>query len=472
MLTGKRIVLYELNEVPRRVLEDFVQRRPATTLARLLREGQFFETVAEDQGVLSPWITWPTLHRGVSNEKHCISDFGQDLAEVNDEYPTFTSLLSAAGVRVGVFGSLHSYPLPPDPGRYAFYVPDTFANGPECFPETLSAFQEFNLSMVDTSGRNVSRSVPLGPAASFTLRAPSLGIRLSTIGRLTGQLISERLNPARVGRRRTSQIQIAFDLFRKQLELTKPDLGTFFTNHVASSMHRYWPAKFPEDYSETDLGEEWRGTYAHEIDFTMGEADRQLSQLASFVERNANYALVIASSMGQAAVDASQVIRSQLYIQEAGKFMDALGVAEGQWVKHRAMLPRYVFKIVDEKVAAFRRGLTSLTINGEPVQAVELGSGIFQIKLGQANLSDATTVVAVNGERRDLHSMGLENTPIQDETGSYAYHVPHGIFIAYDPSERRGEDRGTISTQDIAPTFLANFGVPRRGYMRPGLKVS
>jgi len=202
MISGKRVVFYELNEVPRRVLEDFTRRNPGSTLARLLGQGAFFETVAEDQGVLSPWITWPTLHRGVSNDKHCISDFGQDLAEVNGEYPSFTELLARAGVRVGVFGSLHSYPLPPGVEQYAFYVPDTFANGPECFPETLSSFQDFNLKMVDASGRNVSKSVLLGPAARFMAQAPGLGLRFDTVVRLAGQLLSERVNPARVGRRR------------------------------------------------------------------------------------------------------------------------------------------------------------------------------------------------------------------------------------------------------------------------------
>ena len=39
-----------------------------------------YETLAEDVGHLSPWITWPSLHRGVSNEQHEISDFGMDLS--------------------------------------------------------------------------------------------------------------------------------------------------------------------------------------------------------------------------------------------------------------------------------------------------------------------------------------------------------------------------------------------------------
>jgi hypothetical protein len=132
------------------------------------------------------------------------------------------------------------------------------------------------------------------------------------------------------------------------------------------------------------------------------------------------------------------------------------------------MLPRYIFRISDDAVAAFRQGLNSLTINGKPLPVVELGNNIFQIKLGHENLSDDTTTARLGGKRRGLADLGLVNTPIQDETGSYAYHVPNGILIVYDPAERRGRDSGTISTQDIAPALLANFGLARPGYMRPG----
>jgi hypothetical protein len=471
VIHDKKIIHYELNEVPRRVLDDYALSHPRSSLARMLREGFLYQTVTEDQGILSPWITWPTLHRGISNDKHCISDFGQDLAEVNAEYPSFIDLLSRAGIKVGVFGSLHTYPLPDNVQQYAFFVPDTFANGPECFPESLSTFQDFNLRMMDASGRNVSRSILLGPAARFLAKAPALGLRLETAGRLAGQLISERMNRARVGRRRTSQMQIAFDLFMRQLSTHRPNLATFFTNHVASSMHRYWPAKFPDDYSDSKLDDAWRATYAGEIDFTMREADRQIAALVSFVDRNPEYALVIVSSMGQAAVDSSTVVHHQLYITDLGRFMRALGLGEGDWAKHRAMLPRYIFRISPAQVETFKRSIATLKVNGVPVQVAELGSDVFQIKLGHENLKDEDTVVELQGRAQTPAALGLANVPIQDETGSYAYHIPNGIMLVYNPSEPKGRGAygGEISTREIAPTMLANFNVRRPGYMAPAI---
>ena len=37
---------------------------------------------------------------------------------------------------------------------------------------------------------------------------------------------------------------ILFDAFMSSLIREKPDFCTFFTNHVASSMHRFWEASF------------------------------------------------------------------------------------------------------------------------------------------------------------------------------------------------------------------------------------
>jgi hypothetical protein len=472
MQSGKSIIFYELNEVPRKVLEDFSRSNPRSNIAQLLQRSAFFETVSEDEGHLSPWITWPTLHRGVSNVKHCISDFGQDLADVNREYPSYLEILANAGVKVGLFGSLHTSPLPPNPSRYAFYVPDTFANSPECFPDELTCFQDFNLKMVDMSARNVSKAILAQSAIPLLLNAPRLGLRLKTGSKIVKQLISERINSARTNRRRTTQMQMAFDLFEKQLVTKKPQMATFFTNHVASSMHRYWPAKYPEDYISLKPDNEWIRTYSKEIDFTMAEADEQLGRLMKFVEKNRTYALLIGSSMGQAAVDGQAIVKTQLQIQEISLFMKALGVAEGSWTKRRSMIPQYIVSVSEEAGAKFRDRMQTLTINGNAVELVDLGNNVFQFSIGQVNLDDTSTHIRLDGQKCNLSELGMANVRIDDESGAYAYHIPQGILLVYDPSNPKGQDCGSISTQDIAPSILANFSVPRPAYMRPAFNLA
>jgi len=62
----------------------------------------------------------------------------------------------------------------------------------------------------------------------------------------------------------------------RQLENTQPSFSSFFTNHVASSMHRFWAANFPEDYAPEDFGyeDDWINTYRYEIDWSMQKADQ------------------------------------------------------------------------------------------------------------------------------------------------------------------------------------------------------
>jgi hypothetical protein len=91
----------------------------------------------------------------------------------------------------------------------------------------------------------------------------------------------------------------------KYLDKTRPGFATFFTNHVASSMHRYWAAVFPGDYAKFEFTEDWVNTFQHEIDFTMGKFAQFFEKLVAFVDHNPDYQLWVATSMGQAATRGS-----------------------------------------------------------------------------------------------------------------------------------------------------------------------
>ncbi len=464
MFGGKKLIVYELNEVPLKVFQWFGSRYPDSTIAHLLDQGTVVETYAADEGHLSPWVTWPTVHRGVTNALHHIYDFGQDLRGVNSAYPPIWDLIARSGHKVGVFGSLHSYPLPPNLDNYLFYVPDTFAAGTECFPQKFSAFQQFNLRMVDRSGRNVSGGVPVGTAAKFLLAAPALGLRGVTVAKLARQLTAEIGNPARVVRRRTSQAQIAFDFFMSELKRTRPDYSTFFTNHVASAMHRYWPALFPEDYKAPHWNDSWRMQWADEIPFAMREADAQLHRLRQFVSQHSEFALVILTSMGQAAQEEQERVETQLNFFDIQRFMRVLGFTGNDWQRERAMAPLYMVRVRPGLVNQFSSRSQQVTINGVPLSAVSRGEGVFRIELGQYNLQSDAIELKIDGRTVPLSEAGMVNLRIQDEAGSNAYHIPEGVLIAYSPNGR-AQIAERLSTVQIAPALLANFRVPSPDYM-------
>ena len=367
--TRRKIILYELNEVPWRILDDFVREHRQSCLARLLPQMQQYQTYANDTS-LSPWISWPSLHRGVSDEQHTISDLGQDLWEINAAYPAIWEILTRAHIPTGVFGSLHSYPLPANVSDYSFYIPDVFAAGSECFPEYLQGFQALNLEMTRSSGRNVSTKLSWQKALRLLRDAPGFGLKPNTLLEVGLQVVDERRRRWTRVRRRTYQVVLAFDIFMKQLEDSKPVFSTFFTNHVASSLHRYWAARYPHDYREFSYTPEWVTTYQNEVMWTMSKADEMLRRLVKFISRNPGYSLWIASSMGQAATEANEA-QTQVYLTNVDTFMQRLGFAAGDWEVRPAMLPRVIVALKNGKAPHLRAKAHGHPHRGQRVAAVE-----------------------------------------------------------------------------------------------------
>jgi hypothetical protein len=198
----------------------------------------------------------------------------------------------------------------------------------------------------------------------------------------------------------------------------------------------------------------------------MREADRQIGQLVDFADDHPDYALVVVTSMGQAAVDDGEVVKTQLYIEDRTRFMQCMGVESDQWSARRAMLPRYIFQIDPSVSASFRERIAGFQVNGEPVEVAEHASNVFMVKMGQMNLDESGIEVRIRDRALDWRALGLHNQVIEDATGSYAYHVPGGLLLVYDPANRRDQRvASAVPTTEIAPMVLRNFGVAVPTYM-------
>ena len=360
--------------------------------------------------------------------------------------------------------------MPEDVSEYAFFVPDTFAAGPECFPKKFEAFQDFNLAMAGSNASHVNKSIALKEAVAFLRAAPGLGLTTRTVGKVASQLVSERVNKLHVVRRRTTQIQIAFDFYLKALAKEKPDISFFFTNHVASSMHRYWPALLPDDYDNLAFDDDWLGDWSGEIPFTMREADHQLGTLMSFVERNPDYMLCVATSMGQAAVQGKERVDRKVMIMGFKRLMESMDVPSDQWQKRPAMVPQYNVYVADKFQDSFLQNIGALKVNGRQIDVSGLGHGVFRINFSLANQTSLD--VEYKGHAVDPERFGLVNVDLQDAAGANAYHIPEGMLLTFDPARQRGnQKRQTISTLDVAPSILRNFGVDVPSYMQSGFSI-
>jgi hypothetical protein len=273
-------------------------------------------------------------------------------------------------------------------------------------------------------------------------------------------------------RRRTCQSLIGFDIFYKQLEAQKPDFVTFFTNHVASSQHRYWAAAFPDDYESLKLGREWIETYNGEIVYTMKKADEMIGRLVKFIEKNPEYSLWILSSMGQQAVEAKEIY-TDLFVTNGKKFMDNFGLGSAYYELKPSMVPQFNVQIHADKRKEFEDKLATFKINGQAIHSRQKSEGFYSLDIGFPNLDEAKIKIELMGQIIPLEHSGMENVKIQDRCGATAYHIPQGSLIIYAPSKGlNGNDVATISTTDIAPTILRNFNVAVPEYMKKGISLS
>ena len=377
-------------------------------------------------------------------------------------------MLHRAGVSVGICGTLHSFPVPDDIADYSFYLPDSFATEPTAFPQELAAFQEFNLTMVRASSRNVDTGIPKAAALRFLRSTPKIGIRPQTFAVLAGQLALERRKPWLSTRRRSYQSIFAFDLFAKQLAQRRPAFSSFFTNHVASAMHRYWAAGHPGDYDQLNLGDEWMARYRDEVPWAMQRVDDMLGRLVAFADTNPEYQLWVASSMGQGPTFA-QPLETQLYLQDPAMFLQALGAvpADG-WSRRPAMLPAVQPADRGEYADAFEAALRDITVGGAALAYRRAELGFFSLQWGQPNLHDRPDAVRIAGTVRSPDSLGLQIVEIEEQSDTTAYHVPHGVLAIYDPQDRKPKSvpRKEVSVLEIAPAILANFGVAQPHYMQ------
>jgi Type I phosphodiesterase / nucleotide pyrophosphatase len=473
---GKKLILMELNEVPYRIIDSYCQRRPTAALTKMLCMSKQYKTVTEDRLVLDPWVSWPTLHRGVNDEVHNILHLGQVISETDEKFPPIWQLLKDRGLRVGVFGSLHSSSRPADVLEYSFYLPDYFDGAAFAHPAVLASFQELNLSMTRQSARNVTRKIPVSSALKFIAQAPRMGLKLSTFMDSVGHLVREAFDSTLRIRRRTYQPLVTMDLFLQQLKETKPDFATFYTNHVAAAMHRYWGAAFPADYGNDELDQAWIQKYRGEISFAMDKCDVMLGHLATFIDENPEYSLMVASSMGQAAIRAVQTYRF-LTIVDMSRFMASLGVPSAGWEIRPAMVPCSCVVVREEYRDIFVSNIDTLVIDGETIKRDrrpvghlsydERDRGFFQIFIQFDSYAGPDTV-SVARKSIDLADLGLGFMEHEDGVNCTAQHVPEGSLWLYAKGVKGAGSgsRSAVSTLDVAPSILSFFGLEKPGYMR------
>lgn len=457
-IEGEPLVVYELNEVPWRVVDWYVQSKPNSALGQLLGGAQTYTTFTRDEGELHPWTTWPTLHRGVTNRQHHIRFINQDLT-VAASYPPLWETLVGAGKRVGVFGSLQSYP-PPLQNNYEFYVPDTFAPGWETIPARYEGFQRFNLRQTQQDGAQAAPIQFDGSVASDVVQMMQAGLGFGTCGKLAWHIAKERVNPLYRTRRSVMQALVSFDIFRHALKSTRPDFCTFFTNHVAGMMHRYWKHTFPQDFNAVLTTAEEK-FHAGSVGYAMDVADSQLASLMAYVNGNGGR-LIVASSMGQESIDRGEYF-GEWRITDVHLFLRAIG-----WQKPArdllAMQPDFNFSFDSDADAEEFLNIAKrlVDIRGETVwNRAQRTASTVNLGLSPSRSATESGQVGLKSHfgpptQLTIGELGIQFLKRDPGTG---YHQPRGILILAGNGVPRDDSRREVDSTSVRPAILQLLGV-------------
>lgn len=228
-------------------------------------------------------------------------------------------------------------------------------------------------------------------------------------------------------------------------------------------MHRYWPSIFPDDYSENQFDKDWLVRWSQEIPHAIKIANYQIKYLMNFCDKN-NYQLIIASSMGQAAVKNIKPAINQILITDIKKLLRYIDINDKEWQPRMNMVPQIVIKPINNLILKKIEKLEKFLINGKKIGISKTSAGDIKIELSVYNQKR----ISIEYDKKNIPSdlVGISLIDLQDAARAYAYHIPEGILIDYIPERIKVNKNWTsISVLDFAPSILKSFSVKIPSYM-------
>lgn len=239
-MTRQRMIVLEFNELCPSLLDRFMASGELPHFRRLWERSRVYVTDAgEAPPNLEPWIQWPTLHYGVPYSTHGVFHLGEGRSY---QGAGLAKVLSNAGVRVGVFGSMNvNYEQ-----LNGYLVPDAWDPTGKAEPDWLQPFYRTVAAQVQESSRNGGLSKrELIDFAIFLLRH---GISPGTLLAIVRQLGAERFDAGVKWRRASLLDRIQYDVARWLNRRLGVEFATFFCNSTAHYQHYYWRNMEPERF--------------------------------------------------------------------------------------------------------------------------------------------------------------------------------------------------------------------------------
>jgi predicted AlkP superfamily phosphohydrolase/phosphomutase len=447
----QKIFIFELDSGSWNVLDHLVSEGKLPTIKRMMDEGAY-GILQSDTLPISPRV-WTTIFTGKHSQKHGVEFFASTSSSVKQK--RLWDILNERGLKVGVFGSLVTWPPYKVNG---FMIPSIFSLGPETYPIDYQALQEIAVSERKKLHKREKKRVKeyLMTLLNRQSQLKSIGVTSETFRAVLKYLIAEkvlRFTPKEQYWRKASlHLRITVDVFIHLYQRFQPDFATFH-NHLCDAVsHRYWDCYEPHHFkniSSKDITKYGR-VIPHSYYLTDQMLERILSHLDPFTT------IFIISDHGAKA-------HSNIVTPYNLNFDNFLRILK---IQDRVIPARFGFKgiiyFTDNKLRQTILDTVrsiSITETGERIFDIEAHEQYISLSPGPGfkrhDISD-DTLVTING----FGTYPLTEIFSRQKIKISGIHHKEGIFIAYGPTIKKEAKPNNATIFDITPTILFLMGFP------------
>ncbi len=357
------MIIIEANEIPEEVFRWYGNNSNGF-IKKTLKEKKLVRTIIDDveEKYLYPSQAWASISTGESANIHKIRWYN----DAKEDTRFYWRDLAKKHKYVALMNVLHTGSITKrEEKNYDFIFPDFFSLEPKVLKKYRN-FQVFNHNMSVSSGRKTSKRKLLLNAIKSFIKRPILsnwGVSLNDFSKWKNIIFSLRKDSEVLRNAQfILQQRIFINIINEGLGM---DLAVFFTNHVASCLHR--------NFHDLKQDTEKNLAMKNKIYQSMKMLDEFLYELKN---KNKDREIILISAMGQKLntkvnenykLNNSKDYKLTNYI----KFLDFLGIKAKQVEILYEMIPQYTFKFLDNN--ELKKFVKSLDNIGTDPNAMRFG---------------------------------------------------------------------------------------------------
>lgn len=303
----QKIFNLEINELPPRILKDYILLRPNSILSKLKKANKLkiITTIAKDieKEKLYPSQTWASFNTGLPFNIHKCYWYSDPLSSED----LFWNKLVKNNISVGILGTLHSSKYPKNLNQnqnYKFYLPDSFTDKIITKPNYYRNFCLLNSKLVSASARVTSPlnllKMIIKNVKKMIINPKQFGISKFSVKEIL-KIIYWAIKSRNKEFLRMAQFPLYCSIYLDQISNNDVSYSSIFTNHLAGNMHRYWYAYSSTDFkSKNRYQKKWIQRNNQSFFYAMDLIDDFIKEIIKLdsLERNN---IILTSSMGQEA---------------------------------------------------------------------------------------------------------------------------------------------------------------------------